>query len=109
MAKANSTAVRSGRRSADVTLPSSVRCRKGDLAIRLEGRGMGQIVEVVEYYGTVTIDSGEVLVNAWHVQHPSDDPDTDYFKEDKYLLPIRPGDLDKSETEELSLVHGRSA
>ena len=84
---AKSKAVRSGRRSTDLTSPSSVRCRRGDLAILLEGSYSGCIVDVVEYYATVAIDSGEVLVNAWHIRHSSDEPNTQYFKEDKYLLP----------------------
>ena len=101
-----SKSVRSGRRSTDIPL----RCRKGDLAILLsDGPSAGFIVDVVKYYGTVEMEDGEVLVNAWHIRHPSDEPGWQFFTEDQYLLPIRPGDLDETETEELSLVNGRSA
>lgn len=94
-------AAKSKRASAQTVSPV-LRCRKGDLAILLEGRFTGYIVDVVEYYPTVELSDGEVLVNAWHIRHPSDEPGVQYFKLDKYLLPIRPGELAESETEELS-------
>ena len=102
MAKANSTRVR----KQTTTAP---KCRKGDLAILLFGPCAGYIVDVVEYYGTVAMDNGEVLVNAWHIRHSSDDVDTEYFREDKHLSPIRPGDLDENEIDELSLVKGETS
>ena len=93
MAKANSTPLRSGRRSADIPL----RCKKGDLAMYITGRYVGKIVDVVEYYGTVAMDDGEVLINAWHVRHPNHEPGITFFREDKAMLPIRPGDLDETD------------
>lgn len=89
-----------------VSQSTKERCRKGDLAIRLNGKRVGHIVEVVEYHATVELDSGEVLIDAWQVRHETDDPDTDYFKEDKYLLPIRPSDLEETEVDELMRKEG---
>jgi hypothetical protein len=101
-------AAQSKRASAQNVSPS-LKCRKGDIAIILEGPCVGFVVDVVEYYGVSEMTDGEVLTNAWHIKHHTDDPDWNYFKEDKCLLPIRPGDLDESETDELSLTQGRSA
>ena len=105
MAKANSTPVRSGRRSTDIPL----RCKKGDLAMYLTGWNVGKIVEVVKYYSVVEMDDGEVLIDAWCVRHPNHELDTTFFREDKTMLPIRPGDLDETETDERFLVKGVSA
>ena len=79
----------------------AVRCRKGDLAILLTGPFAGCIVDVIEYHGVIELSDGKVLVDAWLIRHETDEPDTDYFKEDKYLLPIRPGDLDETEADGL--------
>lgn len=84
------------------TVSPVLRGRKGDLAILLEGPRIGAIVKVLKYVGALTLSDGQVLVNAWQTHHSSNEPDCDYFKEDKYLLPIRPGELAESETEELS-------
>lgn len=86
-----------------------LRCRKGDLAILLTGSYAGIIVDVLEYHSSVTVSNAPPMVDAWHIRHPSDEPRTKYYFEDRYMLPIRPGDLDQTETDELSLVSGRSA
>lgn len=88
-----------------------LKCRKGDLAILLEGPYSGYIVDVVEYCGTRQMTDGEIVVNGWRIQHPSFPPPsiTRSYARDKNLLPIRPGDLDESETDERSLVKGVSA
>ena len=74
-----------------------MKCRKGDLAIVLQGPLVGAIVKVLRCAGTLTMSDGEVLVNAWQTHHSSNNPNWDYFKEDRYLLPIRPGDLKETE------------
>lgn len=104
MAKANSTPVR----KLGYVKP---RCKKGDLAILLEGPYLGYIVDVVEFCGTKKMTDGTVVVNAWIIRHPSFPPTSISISHahDKNLLPIRPGDLDETETDEISLVHGRSA
>lgn len=61
---------------------------------------------VVEYAETVTMDDGEVLTRAWHIKHPSDEPNVLFYKEDKYLLPIRPGDLDETQEQDETLSEG---
>ena len=97
--------------SAPVATPV-LKCRKGDLAIVLIGPNAGLLVDVAKYCGTIEMSDGQVLINAWQVKHPSDDPDIDYFREDKYLLPIRPGDLEESELDaekNVSPVEGESA
>jgi hypothetical protein len=103
MAKANSTRVRK-------PAAPTPKCKKGDLAIRLDKRYSGQIVEVGEYHGTVDFpeNGGQVIFYAWKVLHPSYERGYSYYCEDKYLFPIRPGDLDESETGELSLVNGEA-
>lgn len=86
------------------------RCKKGDLAIRTDDEYEGQIVEVYEYHCTVDFpETGEVIFDAWKVLHPTYESGFSFFCEDKYLFPIRPGDLDETETDELSLVKGESA
>ncbi|SCX76933.1 hypothetical protein [Nitrosospira sp. Nsp13] len=93
---------KSKRASAQIVSPV-LKCRKGDLAIRLDENFEGQIVEIVEYIGRVDVETRAVLANAWQILHPTYDPDYHYFCEDKYLLPIRPGDLEETESDELSL------
>ena len=88
-----------------------LRCRKGDLAIRLDNEYSGQIVEVGEYHGTVDFPKfgGKEIFDAWKVLRPSYEAGFSYYCEDKYLVPIRPGDLDETEIDELSLVTGESS
>ena len=106
MAKANSTVSRSKRASAQSVSPI-LKCGKGDLAIRLDSGCEGLIVEVGEYVGTVEgLNNPSVISDAWRIHHPSCEAGWRYFCEDKYLLPIRPGDLDETETDELGLKEG---
>lgn len=79
------------------------RCRVGDLAIRLDDSYSGQIVEVHEYEGSVYFPkTGETILDAWKVLHPSYEDGYSYYCEDKYLLPIRPDELTYIEREEMS-------
>lgn len=100
-----SKSVRSGRRSTDTPL----RCKKDDLAMYITGLNVGKIVEVCEYYPAIEMDDGKVLISAWRVRHPNHEAGTTFYREDKTMLPIRPGDLDESETDERYLVRGVSA
>ncbi|PTQ80728.1 hypothetical protein C8R21_11475 [Nitrosospira multiformis] len=77
-----------------------LKCRKGDLAIRLDKRFPSQIVEVAEYRPTVKWPSGFAMFDVWKVLHPTYEAGYSYFCEDKYLLPIPPDDLEETETEE---------
>ena len=104
-------AAQSKRASAQIASPV-LKCRKGDLAIVLVGPRAGYIVDVLEYHPRVVLGNGKVMVDAWHTRHPSDEPDIDYFNRDKNLLPIRPGDLEESETgaeENASPIKGETA
>lgn len=74
-----------------------LKCRKDDLAIRLDENFEGQIVEIDRYRGTIELPDGAVISDAWQVLHPAYDPDWNYYCEDKYLLPIRPSDLEETE------------
>ena len=97
--------------SAQIVSPV-LRCRKGDLAFVLAGPRAGYIVDVLEYHPRVVLSNGKVMVDAWHTRHPSYDPDVDFFNRDKNLLPIRPGDLEESETdaeENVSPIKGETA
>lgn len=66
----------------------------------LEGPNTGLIVDVVQYRSVMPMSNGELVFDAWRIRHPSDEPNVVYFKEDKYLLPIRPSDLQETETDE---------
>jgi len=92
----------------NVSQNTKPRCRKGDLAIVLVGLSAGQIVDVVEHYPEAIMQDGEVMFDVWHIKHQTDDPRVNYFREDKYLLPIRPGDLEETETDEL-ILEGRQS
>jgi len=92
----------------NVSQNTKPRCRKGDLAIVLVGLSAGQIVDVVKHYPEAKMQDGEVMFDVWHIKHQTDDPRVNYFREDKYLLPIRPGDLEETETDELT-VEGRQS
>jgi hypothetical protein len=100
-------AARSKRASARSVSPS-LKCKPGDLALYISGCRAGRIVEVIKYRGTVETSDGYVLIDAWQVQHPDHEPDCAYFQEDRLMMPIRPGDLDESETDELGLREGVS-
>jgi len=102
---------KSKRASAQIVSPV-LRCRKGDLAFVLAGPRAGYIVDVLEYHPRVVLSNGKVMVDARHTRHPSYDPDVDFFNRDKNLLPIRPGDLEESETdaeENVSPIKGETA
>ena len=83
-----------------------LKCRKGDLALYIAGKRVGRIVEVVKFYPIVEMSNGEVMVDAWMVRHPDHAPDTEYFQRDKYMMPIRPGDLEDTEDDELVRKEG---
>lgn len=86
------------RASAQIVSPF-LKCKKGDIAMILTGPYAGQVVDVVKYYSMIDMSSGVILIDAWEIRHPSDPRGTRYFKEDKYLLPIRSGDLDETEAD----------
>lgn len=75
-----------------------LRCRKGDMAIVLRNtKGIeGCLVDVKEYIGVHLSFITRTPIEAWRVEHRGDT----YYVGDRFLLPIRPGDLD--ETEETS-------
>lgn len=97
MAKANST-------------PSiEIRCKTGDIAILLTGPHVGYIVDILEFQPFVETVRHGYKYNVWHINHSDFDQNFRHCMEDEYLLPIRPGDLDETETDELYLVTGDSA
>jgi hypothetical protein len=108
MAKANSTASSSKRASAQSDSPV-LKCKTGDIAILLAGKHVGYIVEILEFQPFVLTVSHGYKYDVWHINHPDFDQNFRHCMEDKYLLPIRPGDLDESETDEISLTLGRPA
>ena len=61
------------------TVSPVLKCRKGDLAIRLDKRFPGQIVEVAEYRPTVKWPSGFAMFDAWEVLHPTYEAGYSYF------------------------------
>lgn len=108
MAKANSTASRNKRSSPNSVSPV-LKCKTGDLAILLKGNHVGYIVEVLEFQPFVETVRHGYKHNVWHIHHPDFDPNFRHCMEDEYLLPIRPGDLDETECDELSLMGGLSS
>ncbi|MEO6823709.1 MAG: hypothetical protein ABI167_03100 [Nitrosospira sp.] len=102
MAKANSTPVRK-------LAAAKPRCKKDDLAIVITGPYVGYILRVVQYFPSATMEDGKVMLAAWEVIHPDGNTDHIWCMEDKRLLPIRPGDIDESAIDELSLVKGELA
>ena len=109
MAKANST--RSKSKGASARNASTVlKCKTGDLAIVLgDCEYEGYVVTVGAYHGPAVMSDGGVMVNAWRVHHFFKGTINRIYMEDKYLMPIRPGDLDETETDELYLVKEVSA
>lgn len=97
------------KRASAQNVPTVLRCREGDLAVLLAGSDVGKFVNVLEFQPFVGTVSHGYKYNVWHIHHPDFDPNFRHCIEDKYLLPIRPGDLDETETDELSLMKGESA
>jgi hypothetical protein len=93
---------------------TSPRCRQGDLALVLISKrgNEGRFVTVGEFWGNALCDGLEAE-NVWavSVSGQTHNPETGkpWITPDHCLLPIRPGDLDESETDERSLVKGESS
>ncbi|SEO78357.1 hypothetical protein [Nitrosovibrio sp. Nv6] len=84
-----------------------LRCRKGDLAIVLEGKWLGRVVEVGEFIGSAML-SQVLHHDLWLISHKGKDRHPAfgylYCQEDRYLLPIRPRDLKEVEEAEKELT-----
>lgn len=105
---ARRNAMSKSKRASAQSVSPSLKCRPGDLAIYIAGISAGRIVEVIKYVGAIALSDGSFMTQAWQVQHPDHHPNGTYYQEDRIMLPIRPGDLEEGETDELSL-EGRAA
>ncbi|SCX93593.1 hypothetical protein SAMN05216420_101382 [Nitrosospira sp. Nl5] len=86
----------------------ALRCKKGDMAIVLdpEHSAYGWIVDVVYFHRLALLlntsaEKWEVCRDVWVIEHANLSKKCGC--EDKYLLPIRPGDLNETEETEKKL------
>jgi hypothetical protein len=80
----------------------TLRCRKGDMAWDLHGgtKYYGRVCDVGEFLGDIKLEDGTIGKDVWRVSYSGETHNLatglPWVEQDKFLLPIRPGDLDES-------------